>query len=52
MGYTVLLSFEWKHVINDSKMEQEQHKTMKNDCMIGREGILWNVERCDACAWV
>ena len=31
MGYTVLLSFEWKHVINESKMEQEQHKTMKNN---------------------
>ena len=20
--------------------------------MIGREGILWDLERCDACAWV
>ena len=26
-----LLSFEWKHVINGSKTEQEQHKAMKND---------------------
>ena len=26
-----LLSFERKHVINESKMEKKQHKTMKND---------------------
>ena len=31
MGFTPLLSFEWKHVINEGKMEQKQQKTMKND---------------------
>ena len=31
MGYTGLLSFEWKHIINEGKMEQKQHKTMKKD---------------------